>query len=48
VETVEQARFLRIQVCDEMQCNHFCAPLALEEALTLLERDAPPPESISV
>ena len=42
VETDEQARFLRIQGCDEMQGNLFSAPLAPEQALELLERDAPP------
>ena len=45
VETDEQARFLRIQGCDELQGNLFSAPLTPEQALELLERGTPPAES---
>ena len=45
VETDEQARFLRIQGCDEMQGNLLSAPLTPEQALELLERGAPSPDS---
>ena len=45
VETDEQARFLRIQGCDEMQGHLFSVPLLPEQALEFLERDAPPPEA---
>jgi diguanylate cyclase (GGDEF)-like protein/PAS domain S-box-containing protein len=45
VETDEQARFLRIQGCDQMQGNLFSLPLAPEQALELLERGAPPPDA---
>jgi EAL domain-containing protein (putative c-di-GMP-specific phosphodiesterase class I) len=42
VETDEQARFLRIQGCDEMQGNLLSPPLTPEQALELLERGSPP------
>ena len=42
VETDEQARFLRIQGCDEMQGNLFSVPLTPEQALELLERVSSP------
>ena len=45
VETDEQARFLRIQGCDEMQGNLFSPPLSPEQALELLERGSPPPDA---
>jgi diguanylate cyclase (GGDEF)-like protein/PAS domain S-box-containing protein len=38
VETEEQARFLRIQGCDEMQGFLFAVPLTPERALELIER----------
>ena len=47
VETDEQARFLRIQGCDEMQGNLLSPPLTPEQALELLERGSPPPETRS-
>jgi len=43
VETDEQARFLRIQGCDQMQGFLFSAALAPEQAMELLARGAPPP-----
>jgi EAL domain-containing protein (putative c-di-GMP-specific phosphodiesterase class I) len=45
VETEEQARFLRIQGCDQMQGFLFSAAVAPEQAMELLERGAPPAES---
>jgi len=39
VETEEQARFLRIHGCDEMQGNLFSPPLAPEDAALLLGRE---------
>jgi EAL domain-containing protein (putative c-di-GMP-specific phosphodiesterase class I) len=45
VETDEQARYLRIQGCDEMQGHLFSVPLLPEQALEFLERDVPPPEA---
>jgi diguanylate cyclase (GGDEF)-like protein/PAS domain S-box-containing protein len=45
VETDEQARFMRIQGCDEMQGNLLSVPLLPEQALELLERGAPPPDA---
>jgi diguanylate cyclase (GGDEF)-like protein len=41
VETEEQARFLRIQGCDEMQGFLFSAALTTEQAAQLLEREFP-------
>jgi EAL domain-containing protein (putative c-di-GMP-specific phosphodiesterase class I) len=41
VETEEQARFLRIQGCDEMQGFLFSAALSPEEAAQWLEREPP-------
>ena len=45
VETDEQARFLRIQGCDEMQGNLLSPPLTPEQALELLERGSSPPQA---
>jgi EAL domain-containing protein (putative c-di-GMP-specific phosphodiesterase class I) len=45
VETEEQARFLRIQGCDEMQGFLFSQALSPEQAAELLERDAPPAQA---
>jgi diguanylate cyclase (GGDEF)-like protein/PAS domain S-box-containing protein len=45
VETEEQARFLRIQGCDEMQGFLFSEPLPPEQAAEMLERDAPPAQA---
>ena len=39
VETEEQARFLRIQGCDEMQGYLFCKPAAPEDLVDLLDRN---------
>jgi diguanylate cyclase (GGDEF)-like protein/PAS domain S-box-containing protein len=44
VETEDQARFLRIQGCDEMQGFLFSPALAPEQAVEVLERDLPPPQ----
>jgi EAL domain-containing protein (putative c-di-GMP-specific phosphodiesterase class I) len=45
VETEEQARFLRIQGCDEMQGFLFSQALSPEQAAEMLERDAPPAQA---
>jgi EAL domain-containing protein (putative c-di-GMP-specific phosphodiesterase class I) len=45
VETEEQARYLRIQGCDEMQGFLFSAALTPEQATQLLDRDAPPAQA---
>jgi EAL domain-containing protein (putative c-di-GMP-specific phosphodiesterase class I) len=45
VETEEQARFLRIQGCDEMQGFLFSAALTTEQAAQLLEREFPPAQA---
>ena len=45
VETEEQARFLRIQGCDEMQGFLFSNALSPEQAAEMLERDAPPAQA---
>jgi diguanylate cyclase (GGDEF)-like protein/PAS domain S-box-containing protein len=45
VETEEQARFLRIQGCDEMQGFLFSVPLLPEQAMELLEPGAPSAEA---
>lgn len=47
VETEEQARYLRIQGCDEMQGYLFCAPVPPEQVLELLERGQPPSDTLS-
>jgi EAL domain-containing protein (putative c-di-GMP-specific phosphodiesterase class I) len=46
VETEEQARFLRIQGCDEMQGFLFSAPLVPEQAMELLEPGTPSAEAL--
>jgi EAL domain-containing protein (putative c-di-GMP-specific phosphodiesterase class I) len=45
VETEDQARFLRIQGCDEMQGFLFSPALSPEQAVEVLERDVPPPQA---
>jgi diguanylate cyclase (GGDEF)-like protein/PAS domain S-box-containing protein len=45
VETEDQARFLRIQGCDEMQGFLFSPALTPEQAVEVLERDVPPPQA---
>jgi diguanylate cyclase (GGDEF)-like protein/PAS domain S-box-containing protein len=45
VETEEQARFLRIQGCDEMQGFLFSQALSPEQAVEVLERDVPPAQA---
>jgi EAL domain-containing protein (putative c-di-GMP-specific phosphodiesterase class I) len=47
VETEDQARFLRIQGCDEMQGFLFSPALAPEQAVEILQRDVPPPQASS-
>jgi diguanylate cyclase (GGDEF)-like protein len=47
VETEDQARFLRIQGCDEMQGFLFSPALAPEQAVEVLQRDVPPAQSSS-
>lgn len=47
VETEEQARFLRIQGCDEMQGFLFSHPLSSEQAAEVLDRVVPPAQAAS-